>query len=270
MRVVALLATYNEERFIAASLDHFFGQGVDVYLIDNCSTDSTVEIAKNYLRRGLIGFETMPRNGVFDLRAILQRKEELANTLEADWFMHVDADEIRVPPAGGMTLSRAFAEVDKEGYNAVNFQEFTFIPTKEAPDHDHADFASTMRWYYPVLPTFPHRLNAWKRQPQRVDLTTKAGHRVRFPALSMYPRSFVLRHYLFLSVPHAIRKYGQRNHHPGALARGWHGWRERFDPNRVSLPSETELQRYISDDLLNASNPRRQHYIAVDHALADR
>ncbi len=261
MRVVALLATYNEERFIAATLDHLLEQGVDVYLIDNCSTDGTLEVATNYLDRGVIGIETLPRAGVFDLKAVLRRKEELAASLDGDWFIHLDADEFRLPPNSHQTLAQALADVDAQGYNAVNFQEFAFVPTKESPDHDHPNFVNTMRWYYPFNPrrASPHRLNAWKAQREPVDLVSKAGHRVKFPGLRMYPTSFKLRHYLYLSVPHAERKYGKRRHSPEALARGWHRWREYFDAERVNLPSETELRAYISDDLLDSSNPRLQH-----------
>jgi glycosyltransferase involved in cell wall biosynthesis len=144
-RVVALLTTYNEERFITGCLKHLIDQGVEVYLIVNCSTDRTVEIAERYLGRGLIGIETFPRaEGVYKWRSILERKEQLATTLEADWFIHADADEVRLPPRSACTLAQTFADVGARGYNAVNFLEFTFVPTREAPDHDHPHFWQTM------------------------------------------------------------------------------------------------------------------------------
>lgn len=262
MRAIALIAAYNEERFIAGCIEHLVGQGLEVYLLDNGSTDRTAEIAARYLHQGLIAIETVPREGLFMLRNLLRRKEELALAVDADWFMHVDADEIRLPPPGwNRTLAEAFADVDALGYNAVNFQEYTFIPTKESPDHDHPDFRATMRWYYPFLPAYPHRRNAWKRQPERVDLTTEAGHQVIFPGLRMYPESFVLRHYLFLSRRHATDKWGSRRHDPVVVAGGWHGWRERFTPAMIELPSQAELRTYVSDDALDASNPRTRHYI---------
>ena len=71
-RVVALLATYNEERFVAGCLEHLFQQHVEVYLIDNCSSDQTVAIASRYLGRGLIGIETFPRTGMYSWRPILE------------------------------------------------------------------------------------------------------------------------------------------------------------------------------------------------------
>lgn len=261
LRAVALIAAYNEERFIGGCIEHLIGEGLEVYLLDNASTDRTVEVAERYLGRGLIAIENVPREGIFKLRTILGRKEELASTLDADWFMHADADEIRTSGRPGQSLAEAFAEADRAGYNTVNFQEFTFIPTRESPDHDHPRFVETMRWYYPFLPAYPHRRNAWKRQPQRVDLTTEAGHQVIFAGLRMAPESLVLRHYLFLSLEQAIRKYGTRRHDPVVVAGGWHGWRERFRPQMVELPSQAELRTYVSDDRLDASKPRTKHYI---------
>ena len=263
MRVVAILAAYNEERFIAGCLEHLFEQGVEAYLIDNCSTDRTVEIAERYLKRGLVGIETFPRAEVHKWQQILERKEELAATLEADWFMHLDPDEIRLPPRSDRTLAQAFAEVDAQGYNAVNFMEFAFVPTKEAPDHDHPHFQQTMRWYYPYQRSFPqwrpHRRNAWKRQAEKVDLAGRGGHRVRFQGLHMYPEFFKMRHYLFLSVPHALRKWVNRNYDETEVEKGWHGWRASLTPEKIRLPSQKELRYYTSDDELDTSNPLTRH-----------
>ncbi len=263
VRAVAILAAYNEERFIGGCLEHLFEQGVEAYLIDNCSTDRTVEIAERYLGRGLIGIETFPRAEVHKWQQILERKEELAATLEADWFIHLDPDEIRLPPRSDCTLAQAFAEVEAQGYNAVNFMEYVFIPTQEEPDHDHPRFQETMRWYYPFQRSFPewhpHRRNAWKRQPEKVDLASRAGHRVRYPGLRMYPEFFKMRHYIFLSVPHALSKYMNRKQDPAALKKGWASLRAGLTPEKIKLPSQKELRPYTSDDELDPSNPRTQH-----------
>src|SRR5215207_10418245 len=112
-RVVAILAAYNEQRFIGPCLAHLAGQGVDVYLIDHSSTDRTVAIAEGYRDVNLIGIETLSRQEeVHDLKTILKRKEELALSIDADWFMHSDPDEFRLPRGGDRTLREAFARVD--------------------------------------------------------------------------------------------------------------------------------------------------------------
>lgn len=275
MRVVAILASYNEERYIVGCLEYLFSQGVEAYLIDNSSTDRTPEIAERYLGRGLIGIETFPReSGTYRWRPILERKEELAATLDADWFMHADPDEIRLPPRSGITLAEAFAEVDGKGYNAVNFFEYTFVPTREEPDHDHPNFLSTMRHYYPFARSFPFQVKAWKKQPVRVALAKSGGHRVSFPNQLIYPESFKMRHYPFLSVEHALAKYLGRSYDPEELRRGWHGWRSRLAAERAQLPSQTGLNVYTSDDELDPSNPRTEHvtqsWVRLEEAPEDK
>ena len=179
MRVVALLATYNEERFVGACIEHLERQGIETYLIDNESTDATVEIAARF---ELAGLETAPRHGVYSWRPLLERKEALAETLDADWFVHLDADETRLPPRSSLTLAEAIAEVDALGYNAVDFQEFTFVPTIEAPDHDHPRFQETMHHYYaysPGPPGSPERLETpgRARRPRRRAAGTRSRSR---------------------------------------------------------------------------------------------
>jgi hypothetical protein len=262
MRVLALLATYNERRFIGPCIAHLHSQGVETYLIDNCSSDGTVEIAEGHRGQGLIGVEEFPRHGVYDWRGLLRRKEELARELEADWFIHLDADEIRLPPAGPRTLAEELAEVDRQGYNAVNFLEFTFVPTREAPNHDHPEFQRTLRTYYPFCPTAPHQLKAWKSgAAPEPELASSGGHRVEFPGLRMYPISFPMKHYLFLSLPHAIEKYVERSYDPAEVESGWHGWRARVAAEDLVLPRESELRRADHDDELDPSRPRTTHYL---------
>jgi glycosyltransferase involved in cell wall biosynthesis len=259
VRVVAILATFDEERFVAGCIEHLASQGVDVYLLDNESTDATVEIAERYRGRGLVGIETFPRAGSYRWLRLLERKAELAATLDGEWFLHVDADEIRLPPRSGSTLAEALAEADRAGSNAVNFLEFTFVPTLEKPDHDHPRYLETMRSYYPFLPTFPHRLTAWKRQDQPVDLASHGGHRVEFPGLRMHPESFPMRHYLFLSIEHAKRKYVERTYDAVEVEAGWHRKRDALREEDIELVPEAELREYVSDDELDASEPLTEH-----------
>lgn len=268
MRVIALLAVHNEERFLGACLDHLASQGVESYVIDNGSTDRTATIAQEH--PGVIGTETFPRHeDVYTWAPLLRRKEELALELEANWFMHIDADEIRLAPRQDQTLVQALSDVDRAGFNAVNFFEFTFIPTREAPDHDHPEFQQTMRFYYPFEKRPLWQLKAWKRQSVRVDLASSAGHTVSFPGLAMAPHKFPMRHYLFLSREHAIRKYVRRHYDPGEVARGWSGWRPFLQPEMIRLPSEAELRTYRGDARLDPSDAWTEHYLEKIWRLLD-
>lgn len=262
MRIVAIVQAFNEERFIARCVEHLREQGVSVYLIDDASTDDTVAIAEQYLGRGIIEIEQLGSHDVHDWREICRRKERLAEQLDADWLIHHDVDEIRISSAPRQSLADALRRFDEAGYNAVNFQEFTFIPTLEAPDHDHPHFDRTMRSYYAFARFQPHRLNAFKRQDGPVELAWSGGHQVRFEGLRPAPVSLYMRHYLFLSRDHAIRKYIE--HRPFAahtVAAGWHSFRPRIRAEVITLPSSRTLLTYRGDRKLDGSAPRQTHVL---------
>lgn len=281
MRIVAILASYNEGRFMRACLEHYLQEGVDVYLLDNESSDDTVKIAQEYLNKHVIGIETIPRGGLYQWHKILLRKEVIADEIEADWLMHADPDEIRIAPTSGETLAEAIGRVDQEGYNAINFMEYTFLPVRESDDHDHPDFQKSMRWYYPFAPKHPHRLNAWKRQPRHwpglkpfarellrnhrwrtpsVDLHSTGGHVVDFPGIKPYPIDFKLKHYIVLSLGHAIQKYVKKDFAPEEID-NLHGWRATAKAHDFSLPSSDDMRLYTTDDALDASNPLVEHLL---------
>jgi hypothetical protein len=263
LRVVAVLAVRNEERFLAACLENLFRQGVKVYLCDNQSTDRTLDVAERYRGGGLVGIESLPHDGVYRWESILHRKEELFQSLEADWLMHVDADEIHLPPPGYRTLVAALADADARGYDTAEFAEFTFVPTREAPDHDHAEFQRTLRSYYPFRPTSPHCVRALKKREGPMEIAWSGGHLVRFGTEPrLFPEHFRMRHYLFLSPAHAASKYARRYEEHEVAVRGWHGWRPRLRPERIELPSASELRHADTDDDLDASHPWTRHWLA--------
>jgi len=264
LRIVAVLAVRNEERFIAACLENLFRQGVQVYLCDNESTDRSLAIAERYHGQGLIGVESIAFDGIYRWAEILQRKEQLFRELDADWLMHVDADEIHLPPPSHATLASALAEVDAAGFDTVEFSEFTFVPTREAPDHDHADFQRSLRTYYPFRPNSPHCVRALKKNAGPMEIAWSGGHHVRFATESkLYPIPFRMRHYQFLSVAHAASKYPDRRFlEEEVQIRGWHGWRPGLRPEQVLLPGKDELKVTENDDDLDPSNPWTEHWLA--------
>ena len=275
MRIVAILASFNEEVFVRACFENYFAQGVEVYLIDNSSTDATVEIARQYLGRGLVGIESFPRHGSYVWEPILRRKEEVAEELGADWYLHADMDEIRRPPPGFRTIADALREAERAGANQVNFKNYLFLPTKEAPDHEHPDFERTMLWYRYMEPSYPNQVKGWKNQgratlsqrlrrlfgrdeatpPKPVDLVATGGHLAAVANPTLWPVDFIMKHYQVLSIDHAIRKYVEKTYSPEELARGWHGWKGTVRPANLRLPSESEMRRYKSDEALDSSDP---------------
>ncbi len=266
MRIVALLTVRNEARYLARCLQHLHGQGVETCLIDHGSDDETLAIAESYLERGVMRIEHLPFTGVFSLEDQLRQKEALATEIDADWFIHQDADEIRQAPPPFRTLAQGIAAVDRQGWNAIDFDEFVFVPVTDEESFAGRDYVAEMRDYYYYEPESPDRfrINAWKKQA-RVDLVTHAGHQVLFPGRRVCPQAFILRHYMFLSRAHAAAKYGNRRFAEAERARDWHSdrvsasaplsWPERSDLTRLDATGASTL-----DAIFDTSRPWRRHF----------
>lgn len=265
MRIVALLALRNETPYLHRCLAHLAAQGVETYVIDNGSHDGSRNIAESFLGQGVIAVEDYPYPGFYDWSGLLRRKEELAESLGADWYIHCDADEIREAPAPFATLAEGIAAIDATGCNAIDFDEFVFVPTSPDDAFERTDYVALMRHYYYFKPRPLHRLTAWKNPGVRVDLVSEAGHRVTFPGLKVSTTRFVLRHYIALSHSHFVRKYTTaRTYSKREVDElGWHGWRAAFTPASLRLPQTCEL-KLVSPGGWDRSDPRSSHRFLAD------
>jgi glycosyltransferase involved in cell wall biosynthesis len=264
MRVVALMTVRNEELYIGRCIQHLVEQGVEICLIDNDSKDRTREIAEAYLGKGVLRIERIPFDGSFELARILQNEERLAREIPADWFMHHDADEIREPPPGYRTLVDAVSDADRQGYNAINFDEYVFVPTRDDDGFEGTDYVSGMRYYYFFEPKPLRRVNLWKNSGQTIDLISSGGHSVAFTGRKVFPRNFAMRHYIILSRQHAIRKFGGRKYPEQELARGWHRARAVFSEIGLRFPDRSEMISLDAGPSWNNRFPKTVHLIFED------
>ena len=225
LKVVAVIATYNEEDIIEACLEHLHTQGVETYLLDDGSTDRTVEKAERFKGRGLIQVERLPSSHppVFSLDRILARKEILARELSADWLINHDADEFRESPWAEIGLCNAFARLDEMGWNAVDFEIFNIRP------HGSGDASVAPSdvnvWYERCAEHDRPQVRAWKKQGGPIDLRSSGGHDVRFEGRKVFPIPFPMRHYPIRSASHGRRKVLEERltrFDPAERDRGWH------------------------------------------------
>ena len=259
MRIVALLAVRNEATYLKACLAHLAAQGIETCFIDNGSSDESHAIAESFRDRGVFDIIEYPYAGFFDWFGLLKLKEHLAATIDADWFIHHDADEIREAPLPCKTLAEGIEAVDRGGWNAINFDEFVFVPTRDSESFEAVDFVSAMRYYYLFQPRARHRVNAWKKCVMPVDLVSSGGHRVKFPDRRIAPEAFVLRHYIFLSFDHCARKYTNRTYSKREVNElGWHQWRSRLRRMDVCLPTIAEM-KHVEPGHWDRSDPQHRH-----------
>ena len=256
MRIVVLLTFRNEARTLARTLEHLATQAVDVCLIDHGSQDGSRAIAESFLGRGVFRIVDQPYDGQFNLPEQMRFKERLLSSIDADWFMHNDADEIRHAPRRFANLRDGIAHWDREGYNAIEFDEFIFLPTDNEQRFERRDFVAGMRHYYYFKPQPLHRLNAWKNTGVPVDLHTHFGHRAEFEGRRIAPEPFIMRHYIVLSRAHALAKYCARVHSETEIRTfGWNDERVGFRPEKLKFPPKEQLKFLGPDEAFDTTDP---------------
>ncbi|MFB0846168.1 glycosyltransferase [Paenibacillus oleatilyticus] len=253
-RIIALVACHNDGDIIYHVIGDLIQQGVEVYLINHCSTDNTVEEASKWLGKGLIHIENFPEDAGYPeenktqyiWKDILQRKQELSMLLDADWFIHHDSDEFRESPWNGLSLSKAIEIVDRSGYNAINFKLLNFRPTNNhfEPGSDVREALTHFEWgeHFNRL-----QLKAWKNFHQPVDLVSNAGHVIEFDGKKVYPINFILRHYPIRSQVHGVQKViNERKKRFNEIEKNVNGWHIQYD----HIENEEHSFLYKKEDLI--------------------
>lgn len=259
--IVAIIGTRNEELYIEHSIRGFVSDGIEVILIDNDSSDNTRRIAESFLGKGLLSIHHLPWDGFFSLDAQLALKTEIIADVRHDWIIHADSDEWLQPPPGYETLYDAIQDVSSSGANAINFNEFVFVPQQD-DNFENTDFRKAMLAYYFFEPNRPRLVRAWRRE---IDASNagSGGHLLEASGrLKIFSEDFILRHYIALSYDHSVSKYVGRRFNEDEMKRGWHF-------NRVNISNADLILRpsgYLKtlhrwdDRRFDLSNPAPKHY----------
>ncbi|HXH84697.1 MAG TPA: glycosyltransferase family 2 protein [Candidatus Tectomicrobia bacterium] len=249
-RVVAIMSAFNEEDIIGQVVGHLIDEGILVYLLDHGSTDDTVAEVEPYLGKGLLAIDRLPSATPLDVswESVLRRKEALAAELEADWFIHHDADEFRESPWPRMTLVEAIRTVDALGYNAIDFEVLNFWPTHDR-FHRGDDVRAEFRFYEHAPDHDKLQVKCWKKADGPVVLTATGGHDVTFPDRRVFPIRFLLRHYPIRGQAHGERKVfrERRLRFAAERSRGWHVQYDGIEPGHRFVRSPGTLTAYDPD-----------------------
>lgn len=261
LRAVAIMAVRNERPYLRNCLGHLIDNGIDFYIVDNESTDATLDLLREpHIAEHLVGYERFPFGGAFDWEGLLRAREQAASKVEADWVMFVSADEIMHSYRPGESLAAAIARVDTDGYDVIDFNEFVFLPVETDYVVDCSGW-QPLRHYYFFEPHSPRLMRA-RRQSLDASHVAEGGHVLVGGPFKLSPESFALRHYIVRNQPHASRKYTQRVFRREEIARGWHANRVDQPSESFTFPAASELERSDApeDRNLNRSHPRKRHY----------
>ena len=260
----AILAVRNEALHIRRVLHEFIRQGIDIVVIDNESTDGTLDICREYLGKGLLFMEQLDWTGRFDLSAQLDAKRSIAARLDHDWLIHTDADEWMQSPVKGESLLEGISRVSAIGCNVINFDEFVFLPVADKY-RPSSHYEQEILHYYYFAPAKIRLMRAWQRS---ADLSNKpsAGHLLTGNKLNIAPESFILRHYIALSQQDAIAKYVGRKFTEADLSKGWHRNRYQLTQAQLRFPDPQQLKKLPAWGAVtfDRSDPKSRHYWVWD------
>lgn len=226
-KILAIIHVYNESDVIRKTTEYLLTEGIDVYLVDNWSTDESYEIIQELAKKnkGRVFFERFPENGkmdYFDLYHQMERTEQISKNMDYSWFIHYDADEYRVSPWKELTLKEAIYLVDRLGFNVI---ENTVINFKVTDMSNDSIFMSDAWFEFGHKMTHFEQIKTWKKS-NTIELKDTGGHIAKINNPNVFPLKILNRHYPFRSYEHAKKKiFADRKPRFGKEKneRGWHG-----------------------------------------------
>jgi hypothetical protein len=131
MKLAMTLIVRNEADIIEDNLRYHRAQGVDFFIVlDNGSSDGTVDILERYERTGILTLLHRPGNMLTIQRKGNTEIARLAHEMGADWVFHNDADEFWWPFDGN--LKETFERIP-ENQGVVLIPRTEFIPRPDGP-----------------------------------------------------------------------------------------------------------------------------------------
>jgi hypothetical protein len=255
-KVCALMSIYNEEDIIEESVSKLIASGVDVYVIDNGSTDKTIEKISHLVGRGVVEIKTLhteeDNKKVYKWELILEQIEKISKILMYDWFIFVDADEIRYSPWPGYSLLEGVERVNNEGYNLINFKLFNFRVNEKTVSAK--EFENSLTHYSKPEENTSIQIKAWKKT-EIINITQYGGHIASVPNPKLYPVKFIHKHYPIRSIEHGFKKL--RNERLNIYSeeeknKGWHLHYSdvNFETLKGIIWKESELKFYSHNEEL--------------------
>ena len=136
MKILAITFTFNEQDYLPYAVDYYRKQGVDLYVIDNFSTDGTFKWVKE---QGISGHQVDTQDA-FHLQWLQDALLTVVKEVKPDWFIWFSPDLFHV-----LSLIHTLREViemaDAQGFNQIKSPCYCFRNTGE-------DFQTPLPKYY--------------------------------------------------------------------------------------------------------------------------
>lgn len=283
-KVLAIIHVFNESDVIEQTTEYLLSQGIDVFLVDNWSTDDSYTIiqklAKKYATK--VFYKRFPEDGpndFYDWYHQLELTEKISKETDYSWYIHYDADEYRMAPWQGVTLKEAIAYIDFLGFNVI---ENTVIDFKITESENKSIFMKDTWFDFGHRPAHFEQTKTWKKS-QHIDLKSSGGHIAKVNNPKVFPLKFLNRHYPLRSYEHAIKKiFTERKprFEVESKKRGWHGHYNKVTSRQDIIVKQGNLFLWNKDTFMKLYIPLftgcgiriddRQYVIDTDLLLLEK
>ncbi|MDD5194392.1 MAG: radical SAM protein [Candidatus Omnitrophica bacterium] len=216
MRACGIVFCYNEEQILRDNLSYYLSEGIDLVVFDNCSTDSSPEIIKEFqptqenFSGKIISSLRIETQG-YEWKKILQIAcDYMHQHLSGyDWILLIDSDSFYSSPVKGMPILEFLSYAAKYGYNVLNGKLYDFYPTEK---DDLAIVSPTKRMHYcknkhEELLYVNEKYHRIFQYDPSIDFYSSFGHIVtRSNRRVLNKVRYIYRHYPWVSFEHGKKK----------------------------------------------------------------
>lgn len=257
LRICAIIAIRNSSSTLSRVLQHLASNQIDVIIIDNQSSDSTLSIVDDFFGYSVISILSVKHDGVYRWQKLLEVKEYIASQVEHDWIIHQDGDEILEAPS--LESLREFIErCDKGGVDIIDCDEFVFLPVEAGICS--LNFVECMKHYYFHSPDGRKLHRVQRRQQSKGGWAQTGGHELDSTGRTISREKIRLRHYIGTSYDDLRITYLTRVFDGEELRRGWHVRRVATDMQFIKEPLSSDLISLEIDGWVTA-HPHSKHPI---------
>lgn len=172
MKVSVVIPVYNEEKYIKNCLDSLTKQVEkpdEIIVVDNNSTDKTIELVKKFknikiIKETIQGMTPARNAGFNQSKYEIIAKCDADSTLSADWIKNIKDDFSRDPSIAAVSMPIKLNDIGFVGRSTIPFYIYMFIPTLMTG------------FYYLIGPGYAIKKTVWNKIKDEICLDDKKVH----------------------------------------------------------------------------------------------
>lgn len=228
IRAVAYVPCYNEVDIIDTTVARLLEQGLYVHIVDNWSTDGSLELLRErYQGNSHVELTRWPDQPSphHQWYAMLDHIDRHSASSDFDWILLVAADEQLEAPTPDLGLLSLMELADANGYDVIDCTLIDFRPERpNSEPREHTRGNLPARWEFATRPGARSIERMWRNRRAPAGIAPSGGHAVTV-AKRVFPSNAILRHYPLRSPEHARQKVlvdRLPRFTQGRSERGWH------------------------------------------------